>query len=354
MAKFLIRPGLLKDVFTQGLSYWLSAAMALLVLNFGISYILYYDAYKDYITDIFSSSLTSYALLFSFMILLSNESNFRFVSKVFPFAVLFGALNNFYDITNFSDDYGFGLDFRAAGNYLNPNASAQVLLMGMVLVIFRIPPKWRFLFFLVMALGVFLTLSRGAAPILAVLFMLIAFWGSFNLKNIVIGFAVAVTTLVLLFGSFKTTQSYTRMIEYLKYNNGIEKRLNQIIHPQETHVGIRATVFREHYYYYLRSPLLGNGLSSSKYIEREHSSSGHSSHVMYLHILNEYGILGLGLLLGLPLSFLYNRGKWLLRKEAILFGIVFLLAGIQSHNLFDSYSMLFCYAYMAALINFKE
>ena len=45
-------------------------------------------------------------------------------------------------------------------------------------------------------------------------------------------------------GSFQSTKSFDRMVEYLKYNNGIESRINQIVNPSSTKVGIRKLYLR--------------------------------------------------------------------------------------------------------------
>ena len=152
-----------------------------------------------------------------------------------------------------------------------------------------------------------------------------------------------------IWASFQSTKSFDRMVEYLKYNNGIESRINQIVNPSSTKVGIRKTVFEEHYQFYKKSPIVGNGLGSSKFFEMHYSASGHSSHFMYLHMLNEYGLAGLVLLLLLPVSLFYYNFSWQFSWDVLMFALVFIIAGLQSHNLLDAYSMLFSYALLAYL-----
>ncbi|MBL0085010.1 MAG: O-antigen ligase family protein [Saprospiraceae bacterium] len=338
---------MINSVFNKGLGIWLVLAFFLLLINYVVTQFLYAGLYQNAINDIASTSLTSYFLIFDFIILLQLPGNLSLAKWVLPFAIVFATLNNMYDITLFEDGYGFGYDFRAAGNYLNPNASAQFLLMGMVLTAHLVRPNFRFLYFLLASIGVLLTLSRGAVPILVVLIISFIFLKRIKWISVVYGVAFMALVGFSLWGSVRTSKPYARMIEYLKYNNGIESRLEQILNPSSTKVGIRQVVFEEHYRFYKKSPIIGNGLGSSKYFETHYSASGHSSHFMYLHMLNEYGIPGLLLFLGLPISLFFLKSRWQFDIDILLFGLIVLIAGVQSHNLLDSYAMLFSYAFIS-------
>lgn len=347
--RILAEPALLKNVFSKGLGIWLLLAIGLLLLNYATTWLLYGHIYEDIINDIASINLTSYALLLDFIILLSIPSNLKLIKWLIPLALLFASVNNMYDITLFEDDYGYGYDFRAAGNYLNPNASAQILLMGLLISINMVKPKLRFVYILVIACGILLTLSRGAIPILLLVLLYFLFSKRFNFISVFYGVALISLLLGVSWSTFKSTPSFDRMVEYLKYNNGIESRLNQILNPTSTKIGIRKTVFDEHFQFYKNSPVIGNGLGSSKYFERHYSASGHSSHFMYLHMLNEYGIPGLILLLGLPVSLFYYNARWQMDRDLLMFSIIFLASCLQSHNMLDAYSMLFSYAMVVSL-----
>ena len=345
--RITINPQLINSVFNKGLGIWLVLAFFLLLINYVVTQFLYAVLYENAINDIASTSLTSYFLIFDFIILLQLPGNLSLAKWVLPFAIVFATLNNMYDITLFEDGYGFGYDFRAAGNYLNPNASAQFLIMGMVLTAHLVRPNFRFLYFLLASIGVLLTLSRGAVPILVVLIISFIFLKRIKWISVVYGVAFMALVGFSLWGSVRTSKPYARMIEYLKYNNGIESRLEQILNPSSTKVGIRQVVFEEHYRFYKKSPIIGNGLGSSKYFETHYSASGHSSHFMYLHMLNEYGIPGLLLFLGLPISLFFLKSRWQFDIDILLFGLIVLIAGVQSHNLLDSYAMLFSYAFIS-------
>lgn len=347
--RILVQPKLLWQVLNKGLGIWLVLAFIFLLFNYLVTKIMYGKLYESIIDDIASINLTSYVLLFDFMVLLAIPSNLTLVKWLIPPALIFAALNNFYDITLFEDDYGYGYDFRAAGNYLNPNASAQILLMGLLISVNMVKPKFRFLYILVVSGGILLTLSRGAIPILVILLLFFAFNRKFSLASVFIGITTIVVVFMGIWASFQSTKSFDRMVEYLKYNNGIESRINQIVNPSSTKVGIRKTVFEEHYQFYKKSPIVGNGLGSSKYFEMHYSASGHSSHFMYLHMLNEYGLPGLLLLLLLPVSLFYYNFSWHFSWDVLMFALVFIIAGLQSHNLLDAYSMLFSYALLSHL-----
>ncbi len=345
----VIEPRLFLQVFSKGLGVWVILALVMLMLNYVLTWALYGNVYERIIDDIASINLTSYILLFDFMVLLALPTNLSLLRWLLPVALIFGALNNIYDITLFEDDYGYGYDFRAAGNYLNPNASAQILLMGLVISIGMVPSNLRFVYISIISIGILLTLSRGAIPILILVLLYLIIGRKFNLKAVVMGLVALSALTIIVWGSFKTTRSFDRMVEYLKYNNGIESRLAQIVNPSSTKIGIRKTVFEEHFQFYQKSPIIGNGLGSSKYFEKQYSASGHSSHFMYLHMLNEFGIPGLILLFGLPVSLFYFNTRWHFDWDVVVFGIIFLIAGIQSHNLLDAYSMLFSYAMVVAV-----
>lgn len=347
--RVVIDPRLFVQVFTKGLGIWAVLASLMLMINYLLTWALYGNVYERIIDDIASINLTSYILLFDFMVLMALPSNLSLLRWLLPLALIFGALNNIYDITLFEDDYGYGYDFRAAGNYLNPNASAQILLMGLVISIGMVPSNLRFIYISIISTGILLTLSRGAIPILILVLLYFILSRKFNFKAVVMGLLALSAITVIVWGSFKNTKSFDRMIEYLKYNNGIESRLAQIINPSNTKIGIRKTVFEEHFQFYQKSPIIGNGLGSSKYFEKQYSASGHSSHFMYLHMLNEFGLPGLILLLGLPVSLFYFNTRWHFDWDLVVFGMIFLIAGIQSHNLLDAYSMLFSYAMIVAV-----
>lgn len=347
--RIVVEPQLLASYFNKGLSLWLLFAIFMLGVNYLVSKILYGHQYENHIDDIASLNLTSYILLFDFIILFAMQGVLKLLKWLLPLALIFAVANNIYDITLFEEDYGYGFDFRAAGNYLNPNASAQILLMGLLLTIKLVAPGFRFLYVLVLSVGIFSTLSRGAAPMLVlVLFYFIAS-RKFSIKSVLLGLTGIVIISASLYNAFRETPSFDRMVEYLKYNNGIEGRLNQIIDPSSAKIGIRQTVFEEHFQFYKNSPVIGNGLGSSKHFETHYSGSGHSSHFMYLHMLNEYGITGILLILLVPVSFFYRRSKWFWDWDVFIFSLLFLLSGLQSHNLLDSYSMLFSYAFLVSL-----
>lgn len=350
--RIMIYPQLISSILNKGLGIWLILAFFLLLINYIVTQFLYAGIYQNAINDIASTSLTSYFLIFDFLILLQLPGNLSLAKWVLPFTIVFAALNNMYDITLFEDGYGFGYDFRAAGNYLNPNASAQFLLMGMVLTAHLVRPNFKFLYLLLASVGVLLTLSRGAVPILVLLLFFFIVLKRIKWISVLYGMVFLFIVGFTLWGNVRTSKPYARMIEYLKYNNGIESRLEQILNPSSTKVGIRQVVFEEHYRFYKKSPIIGNGLGSSKYFESHYSASGHSSHFMYLHMLNEYGIPGLLLFLGLPISLFYIGSRWRFDIDILLFGIILLIAGVQSHNLLDSYAMLFSYAFITVYKEF--
>ncbi len=98
--------------------------------------------------------------LVAYVILLADPRVRRFARYAIIASSLGAVLLNLYEITHpmaFSMSLG-----RSAGFYVNPNISGAALIVGMLMGLPAVPRRLRELFMLVIAVGVFTTLSRGA------------------------------------------------------------------------------------------------------------------------------------------------------------------------------------------------
>lgn len=351
ICRLILWPDKFKSVSKLGFFWWLFFFVLLMTANYIIVYFGLYHKYEDYLQGEFNKGLTALGFMLSIVILLVNRSNFQFVLKVLPFAVIAGCFINFIDILDFSEKWG-GLSLRGAGYYSNPNSSGRALSLGFIVTVFSVKKKYVLPYFLIYLFGTFCTLSRGSIPIIFLIGIYLIFIGSINLKGILISFVSIVIVFFVLTSVVLNNDNLDLLVSRLQRNTQILNRVNTFVNPTGTkfQTGVRDDVALDHFRFFAQSPIVGHGMSSSRYAQKNFTKTNHSSHVMYIYMLNEYGLLGMLILLGLPLSLFYFEGHLVLQPELFFFAIIFLISGLASHNLFDLRSLLFCYGLFAVYI----
>lgn len=341
----------------KGFFWWLFFYFIIVCLFYALVRIGMMDRYSYYVQDVFDKSITSLGLALSLMALLSDKSNFKFTLKVMIIAVCAGCVVNFLDLFDFSDKWG-GYEVRSSGFYMNPNSSGRALSLGFIATMFFIDRKYLFPYYIIYFIGTFLTLSRGSIPILFLVGFYLIYIGAINIKGILIAMVVALILGSIGWTIIKNNENTARVVEMIEKNESIQNRIATFLNPSETEFdeGVRGKVAREHFEFYLQSPFLGNGLSSSRYAQKNFTTTNHSSHVMYIHLLNEFGLLGLIIFFGLPFSLFVYNSKIHIMPELILFTVLYLVAGLATHTLYDLRNLIFSYALYANIseYNFKE
>lgn len=272
------------------------------------------------------------ALLVIFVMIFRDEKAGRTAIHALLVAVIGGVILNYADFFTHGHSHMSFVAGRAAGMYVNPNISGQLLTMGMVLSVFALPKPLRFGYCLFVASGVFLTFSRGAIVLWIVAMIFLAWEDAFTLSRIpsllsmVLLIALLGTSLVA--GDWLVAVKSSGLKRYLTKNT--ENRIGRSFMEQDDFSArSRKLVARQGLQMFLEKPVLGYGLGSSQQL-----ATRVSTHNMYLMLGAEQGIVGVALLLALPLT-LWGVGTGAAKISAVLYA----LSGMFTHNNLDSPAM---------------
>lgn len=239
---------------------------------------------------------------------------------------------------------------RASGFYHDSNAASCGVIVGMILSIDLVKPKYRLFYALFALLGVVATFSRGGMLgwfVTVFLFAILKIIPRYQIPLLFL--AVFVSTTIL--------SSQLNNLSYLKNADGTDlfredtlARIEFIVDPfgQEDASGdSRLTYAEDAFRKFSRKPFLGNGLGSganSNYTSSR--GTAQRSHNIYIDQIVEYGFLGLFVYpLLLVASVWKAQGK--VKQYAIPFMLFLLLWGIFSHTTMNSFFSLITYAIMA-------
>lgn len=349
LVRLFIQIDIFKELTKVGYFWWLFFFFLLLTANYIIVRLGLFHLYENDLQDVFNRRLTALGFSLSSLILLLNKEVYKFARLGVVIAVIFGTFINVLDIFDLTEKWG-GAQLRAAGYYMNPNTSAIVLSMGFILTIDIVKKSLRLPYFLVYLLGALLPLSRGAFPVVFLIILYVLFKGMLSLKSLVITGCIGAIVGVVLSAFIMKNENTGMVLDMLSRNRSVQNRIATIFAPGETkfNAGVRDEVALDHLLHYAKSPIVGHGLSSSVYIQKNITLTNHSSHVLYIHMLNDYGIIGWLILFGMPFSLLIYANKIRWDMVIIIFGITYGIAGVSSHNLYDLRCFLFIYALVAA------
>jgi O-antigen ligase len=271
-------------------------------------------------------------LLLVFVFLLRDEKVARSATYALLIAVLGGVVLNHADFFTRGHLHMSFVGGRAAGMYVNPNISGQMLVFGMVLSVFVLPKRLRFGYCLLVASGVILTFSRGAIVLWAVAMLCLAWEDTFALPRIpsllCMGLSVALLATSLVAGDWLVAFKSSGLKQYLTSNT--ENRIGRSFLEQDDYSArTRMLVARRGLQMFLDKPILGYGVGSS-----QQRATQVSTHNMYLILGVEQGIFGVTLLMAL-LLILWRAGTNVCRISAILYA----LSGMFTHNNLDSPAM---------------
>ncbi len=222
---------------------------------------------------------------------------------------------------------------RAAATYLNSNIAGSTMVVLLILGIDMVPKKLRFLFIIVVFLGVFFTMSRSNIMI----FLLILFIMLFQ-KKLYASHLLIVITVITLFFSWLATGGFDTLSDTfnLKVTENMRNRVNFFADNKssDTHdMDERKEVLKDAINIYLDNPILGKGYASTRLWD--HVVSPHNTFAM---VWADYGIFGIILI---PLMFFfssYNIVKFGNREQkhlAVLILTYFTLACFFSHNMLE-------------------
>lgn len=219
---------------------------------------------------------------------------------------------------------------RAGGLYVNPNRAGLAIACGLAVSVFGVPRRWRLPLIILSAAGVAATFSRGAATCLSLVIGWVLLRGTVVSRRVLLAGAAA-CALALYAGG----PALTRFLEaegVLNENTWARLTLS----PAHEGVASRANLAELAWSEFLEAPLAGHGLAASL-------SWGVqvSSHNTYLNLAVDHGVLGLLLFPALGLAMLATR-------RAGVFPLLFLTAGLFSHNMLQERYVLLAVALATA------
>jgi hypothetical protein len=279
----------------------------------------------------------SMVFLVSCFLVFVNGNFIRFFRKWIAIGTIFGVLMNLLEFSQSSILPGlhFGrFTGRAAGLYQDPNMSAIALILGMLLSIDVISPKWRPTYSLLTLAGVLTTFSRSGV-VLCVMVIFLMFWTrQLALKPFAITLILAVTCGSLLIAS---VPSFLVKVE-TKIDDNADV-LNRVkFGVQDSSAKERLELAKHAWEQYSEAPIFGHGVGSTRFWDERVSS-----HNIFLNLMSDYGFIGIFLMPGL----LWTIGRK--RRESYVFAFIIFCWGFYNHNLLDGTYILMCFAFEGAV-----
>lgn len=283
----------------------------------------------------------------------ATSKNALLVARKTLIAVVIGSvLLNLYDISHpyvLIPSYSeFATVGRAAGLFINPNQAGTALVLGLILSIRLVPPRWRVAYVVFVAAGVTVTLSRSAmlSFVVACFGLAIGRHGLLTLRQILSALAIGTAT------AWATWLAVAAEIEQ-RFNIDPAVAIDRvlwILDPSgrsDFSQSERLQLLQRGLDQFLTSPLWGNGIGSTElWAERT------STHNLYVMLASDFGVLGLFVL---PVIVVAAMGGIPSRaREATIGGLAILIFGIFSHNMLGEFYVLISIAMLAAIARSRD
>ena len=265
----------------------------------------------------------------------------KLARKMLVLAVLFGVALNIYEVfapLSFSRVIG-----RSAGLYENPNTAGEALVLGMIVSVNVLAPRYRGPFILLTGIGILSTLSRAAILMWVIAAAGLILAGGLRLKDLLVPGAVSLLLVVLVlfprWDQLLTTWESTGVV-----NVNVQERLEWFTDP----VGVSDQSSWERKYLAQRAwgkiaerPFLGHGTGSSY-------EAAIPPHNQYLAFMLDHGLLGVMIVPLLTLAVTWRaRGEG--RGVAIIFGCGILMLSLFTHSILNTGHSLILLPLMAAM-----
>lgn len=303
--------------------------------------------------EVLTRTLSSLQLV-AFVILLADAKVRRIARAAIVVASLAAVMLNLWEITHpmtFSMSLG-----RSAGFYVNPNITGAALIAGMLLALPAVAPRFRELYLLAIAGGVFTTLSRGAIVCWFVVMVFLICSRAIRRKRLAItfmagaAFALSVAGAMLASGQLGYLGGGAEQFVRQRLAIGNKEQLGaDVSASSRSRLAVRALeMFGERPF---------NGVGTGATVEWNEPESTHN---IYVRHLAEYGLAGAWLVpVLLILSWraasaqsraVGDAGEPTMRVATSRAFVVFVaLWGVFSHNVLDDAFVLIGIALTAAL-----
>jgi hypothetical protein len=274
-------------------------------------------------TDQLRARLRSVGFLVAFAVMFDESPARRSGVLAVAAAALFASCVNvaeLFGLLEFAGEEG-RVAGRSGGFYINANGAGIAIVMGLAVVIPRIPARWRLPLLVTGVVGVLTTFSRGAVLCLAVLV-------TYLLKAKQIGrwriAAALIALAILLAAEADMAMRWLDAGDVLTQETAGRLRLE---HSDSGRAALALAAWRE----FLASPLIGNGIAATV-----------QPHNQFLALAGDHGLLGLVALPLLAMAVAFRNAA------GIPFALVLLTAGLFSHNLLDDRASLILIALASA------
>jgi len=265
----------------------------------------------------------------------------RLARKMLVGGVLFAVTLNVYEL--FAPMSFSPLPGRSAGLYMNPNLAGEALVLGMILSVTVLSPRYRGLYILLTGVGILSTVSRGGIFAWVVSVAGLMLMRGISLKDLFLpGFlGVVLGILVILprLDQLLTTWERTGVL-----NANVLTRLEWSIDPfgvSDHSSWERKYLVRQAWDKISERPFLGSGTGSSR-------EAAVPPHNQYLSFMLEHGVIGIIILPMLILAAIWDaRGES--RSIGIIFGCVFMMLSLFSHTVLNTAYSLLLISLMAAM-----
>jgi hypothetical protein len=257
----------------------------------------------------FGLQVHAIGFMLSCVVIFDESTVLALVKSLVALATLLGIVLNLYEVFHpgtFSSTFG-----RSAGLYVDANAAGMALVLGCLVGLTAMRPRWREIFLLLAFAGVISTFSREAILAFGVLAAGAALGRALSLRRLVVGgaLAFALFSMLELGNSLRGTESWSAAnIERLSFGTNDASAQERLWLGQKMLEEFEA------------APLFGHGFGTDEY-----SGNTQESHDFFLNILANYGILGVFLIPALILS--VRRKSW----DSNVFGLVFLIWSFFLH-----------------------
>lgn len=315
------------------------------------------DRYIDHAaaTDELGISLF-YAVCMMSLTIFSRSSIYPIAEKLLLGVLVVGIGLNLFDFIGSNTEIFSSIAGRASGLYVNPNISGFVLSASYILLHRSIPKSFRLVIFVLFVAAVITTASRASLlyVLLIILYLLVTGYFFIWTRRAVFVNSVLVICAAIYWVSFQQGASMV-LGEISTVNRAFEQRMGHfqsILEGDESSLEVkedgRFTLLVGHARLYWESPILGNGLGFSR--SEQLTGLDQGSHNVYIHMLNEYGIIGLLFYLFFLFKAFGGRALRLHNTnfEPHLLMLILLAAGFFSHNLNRFYSVAIILAFAGA------
>jgi O-Antigen ligase len=284
-------------------------------------------------------------LFICMMYIIYQQKSLTQVKYALLAVVLLSIGNNFCELLS-PGIFGVENSGRPAGFYLNPNKTACALVLGMLFTIDIIKKPYRWLYVLLIGIGLLITFTRGGIIgwIVCVAILIASRVISDKRRTILLPILVLLTFLVIA-NPLKLLSGYFEGGMDGSYSN-VVSRLEQFQTPslEDQSARDRNSVAKYAWKMFGERPFWGHGLSSTN----KWTVADISTHNMYLYYMVDHGVLGLMFLPGAVFAVVYqNRGED--ERIVLCFSVFIGLWGLFSHNVLEEKYILLPFALLAAM-----